>query len=726
VRWGAFLICLCAAGCSIEDNLVSCPGDVLCPAGSVCDTVHGGCVSPEQATVCVGLADGDVCKTGSVTGYCLDQICIDPGCGNYIVDDGELCDDGNRRDDDGCSGTCLSREVCGDGALDRARGEECDDGNLQSRDGCDSRCLTEAVVWSVDELGPTRADPWQATYDPVRQMTVVVTNGYVWGWNGERWKVLGTGAPQPERDYDVVFDTTRNRLLVIAPADPTQDFIILDPPHDVLHEWDGSTWTQTMTTNAPRATEIVTVYDPVRQRVFAFGTNGSAALAATLDPQTRVWTTLTPPANPVPMGETDLSAAYDVARDRVVIAIAGTVITNPTVHEWNGTSWTSAAPSMPVYQGWSLLYDPAIMRVLAIGDGTAGPSTTTSAVYAWNGSAWSSQPALPERRIIPAVAYDAVRGTRVVFGRGYFGGSDSITEGTSTTWTQIPRSAPPPEAASDCAWDLAGDRLVCVGPGVSTYSETWVWRSTWTRIISSYDNETAPESLTYDPVRAVVVGISISGIVALTGSDWQPLATVPAFGERSIAITYDPSKRQLVAIVAAEYSGNPFTVIIEPDSSLRTFASAGYYTLAYDARNQAVIGQGASGLTVQLSGDTWKPIVGPGGSYVAVTSPRRGSVEFVSPTTPDVERVGPIWRDLPVPPHKLSGAPAIDPRTGELHLLGVNGISRFMLHRRWESSTPAESCSATDDLDTDGLTGCDDPDCWSTCTPACPPLTTCP
>jgi hypothetical protein len=36
-----------------------------------------------------------------------------------------------------------------------------------------------------------------------------------------------------------------------------------------------------------------------------------------------------------------------------------------------------------------------------------------------------------------------------------------------------------------------------------------------------------------------------------------------------------------------------------------------------------------------------------------------------------------------------------------------------------------ESCRPGEDLDADGLAGCDDPDCWARCTPLCPPGTTC-
>ncbi len=78
-------------------------------------------------------------------------------CGNGVKEIGEICDDGNLQDGDGCSadckrqesgytcpetgGTCNPNEAdskCGNLAIDE--GEFCDDGNHNSGDGCSSDC----------------------------------------------------------------------------------------------------------------------------------------------------------------------------------------------------------------------------------------------------------------------------------------------------------------------------------------------------------------------------------------------------------------------------------------------------------------------------------------------------------------------------------------------------------------------------------------------------------
>jgi len=62
-------------------------------------------------------------------------------CGNYVVNPGEECDDGNNIDHDGCSATCQVEGFCGNSVVEP--GEECDDGNFTEGDGCTAECQTE-------------------------------------------------------------------------------------------------------------------------------------------------------------------------------------------------------------------------------------------------------------------------------------------------------------------------------------------------------------------------------------------------------------------------------------------------------------------------------------------------------------------------------------------------------------------------------------------------------
>lgn len=68
-----------------------------------------------------------------------------PVCGNGILQEGELCDDGVANSDtapDACRTDC-TLPFCGDGTADTGRGEQCDDGNASDLDGCTPDCVLE-------------------------------------------------------------------------------------------------------------------------------------------------------------------------------------------------------------------------------------------------------------------------------------------------------------------------------------------------------------------------------------------------------------------------------------------------------------------------------------------------------------------------------------------------------------------------------------------------------
>jgi fibro-slime domain-containing protein len=99
------------------------------------------------------------CRESDPDYFCVEgQGCVRVvTCGNGVIEGDEVCDDGNASDDGGCSAACDAVEdgyscikpgqpcivlaVCGN--RDRERGEQCDDGNGSSGDGCSDVCEAE-------------------------------------------------------------------------------------------------------------------------------------------------------------------------------------------------------------------------------------------------------------------------------------------------------------------------------------------------------------------------------------------------------------------------------------------------------------------------------------------------------------------------------------------------------------------------------------------------------
>ncbi len=98
----------------------------------------------------------------------------DAACGDDVVDDDELCDDGNVVGGDGCSADCLSDETCGNGIVDPLTIEVCDDGDANSdttADACRTSCVEATCgdgVMDADESCDDAAANSDTTPDACR------------------------------------------------------------------------------------------------------------------------------------------------------------------------------------------------------------------------------------------------------------------------------------------------------------------------------------------------------------------------------------------------------------------------------------------------------------------------------------------------------------------------------------------------------------------------------
>jgi cysteine-rich repeat protein len=153
---GLAAVAIGAAGC-IDSSLVDCGDGRACPVGTVCARLIANddelCARPDQLEPCAGspaLASCEARDASPAACYESDAglVCLASGCGNRLLDVGEVCDDGNAVVGDGCSVGCMSNETCGNGVVDPLRidgqvpmpNEQCDDANLVGHDGCASDC----------------------------------------------------------------------------------------------------------------------------------------------------------------------------------------------------------------------------------------------------------------------------------------------------------------------------------------------------------------------------------------------------------------------------------------------------------------------------------------------------------------------------------------------------------------------------------------------------------
>jgi hypothetical protein len=171
--------------------------------------------------------------------------------------------------------------------------------------------------------------------------------------------------------------------------------------------------------------------------------------------------------------------------------------------------------------------------------------------------------------------------------------------------------------------------------------------------------------------------------------------------------------------------------------------------MGWDPVRQRVVLFGGEGMNRTLN-DTWEwdgttwtdvtsvPSPSPRGFTDLVWHPPRrshmvyaGSSGLFAVLDDTWERRGPDWAQQPIPAQPAarqgaSSAPLADGSGIVVFGGGVaNGVVNDLWQLRWRNSGRYELCTVDADEDRDGLRGCADPDCWSTCTPECPPGVTC-
>jgi hypothetical protein len=221
------------------------------------------------------------------------------------------------------------------------------------------------------------------------------------------------------------------------------------------------------------------------------------------------------------------------------------------------------------------------------------------------------------------------------------------------------------------------------------------------------------------------------------GGTWSTLGTDAGL-DNPFAITFDPTHRRMVALADPLSSGSANIYVLPSDASGSDIAwslvgpalpvPTSTAAISFDAANNVVVVLTDLGEVYAFNGASWSSTLSPGAiDYAVVSDERRGSVDFVAPGDTLWERDGTNWSEAGTEPIAVDGTAQYDAGNGRIILLGQVGLtSRVIETRQLTSALPQETCEPGVDADHDGKVDCDDEDCWWKCTPACPPVATCP
>jgi cysteine-rich repeat protein len=655
-RWGLLtgvmgvLVSLAAlAGC-LETTSVTCSDSRVCPSGFVCDDAHGGCARLEQVNACASKADFDECSYGNTAGgVCSMGVCLPAGCGNALVEPGEMCDDGNNFRGDGCSADCLSNETCGNGEIDPVNGESCDDGNTASGDGCQANCVTPSCGDGVKDTyegcdqGAANADTANAACrtncQPKRCGDRIEDAGEVCD--------DGNQLSGDNCSFDCLSrEVCGNGYLDYAKLEVCDDADSLSHDGCGTCQPESAAWSTPAPTTAINARmETAMAYDAARGKVVLFG--GQWPIAGVYTDQTwtfdgGVWAQLRV-AGPSARGRATM--VYDANR-KVIVLFGGRSLATlfDETWEWNGREWknvtpTGQRPSPREY--FALAYDAARKRVVLFGGNSSIDNSTPPLddTWEWNGTTWTNvSPATgnPDRRSGHAMVYDPGRNRIVMFGGCTSAFCVSGTElsdtweWNGTAWSNVTPTAgsPDPRGKHAMTYDPVAGRVLMYGGFAAGYlGDAWHWNGTgWDDVSTGAPPGRYGASLAFDLARsrAVLFGGNNGNFMLETwersGTAWSevtppPPSTILPSGRHSSAMAYDTSRGRFF-IFSGRTSSYPWPADLwewkraEGAWRLRTPAQDTPpfrfgHAMAYDpVRDRLVMFGGHDGTNVRQ--DTWE------------------------------------------------------------------------------------------------------------------------
>lgn len=780
------VVVLALAGC-VQSSSRHCGNGVVCPEGQSCaqvgDPAQTLCVTDEQTAACNGIDEGMACAD-SPAATCHGGACFVDVCGNELRDASEACDDGNTTSGDGCSDTCASTEVCTNGVTDR--GEQCDPGDALGHDGCTSSCEFELLQWSavLDDV-PSFRYAAAAAYDTDRGAIVVfggngtstgvpVERDTMFTWDGIRWhRDQPFIQPSARAEHAMAYDAFHHELVLFGglnnpdetwtaqgtswtlrnsvthpPVDARPAMVYEAAKHRVIMvynsgtwAWDGTDWKELPQADIETTRGYASLaYDPKRGVVVMFAgrpKSGTGVVNDTWELSGDTWVKKVPTASPPPRMRA--AAAFSPANQEVMIIGGYNGVDD--LHDawtWDGTRWQQVAD--PPYMGTPTGDSASMYRwATAAADPERGRLIVLSSyglVVEWGqgptGLAWTIPPKGFTNRIVPPqpsiwnAAVSDPRNRRLVM----YGGFTSTNQPLDETWwwdgqwnyADGPGSA---RYGASLVYDARRDQYVMYGgcTSATAFDETWTvaiddqqFVATWTPQATS---GTRPPgrcfaTMVYDPATGNT--LLFGGRDSLqnpkndfwmwNGSTWTQLTPSSLPPARYWAAGgFDPIYHELVVFSGASatatlddawvWNGTAWTKLATPSPPSRVQAQ-----MAWDAARQRLVmfGGGKNG-GISLE-DVW---------------------EFnAADHTWTYQPVGSLTRTG----HAL--VPAFDQRGGVIMVNGSgDGVYRAeLMHLTRIGDTSYETCRSND-ADGDALVGCADPDCWSLCTPSCPPGTDC-
>lgn len=530
MRRALLLLCVAVTGC-VKSESVVCGGSV-CPVGTRCDEVHDRCVSPDQATACASIPEGDVCSADGRGGICDQSFCL-PGCGDGVPDAGEECDDGNFASHDGCSSGCLLEQPTW----------------LEFQDAWSGRTGHAAELF-VPAAG---ADNSQLVVLGGVDSTGVVGDAWVRTGAAREWKNVSTSVPA-RRHMATGFDPVRRRIVVFGGVGAVGEV----PTADTWEYEPSQGWKQATppTSPLPRYGAAM-AWNAATNRLVLFGgtvVGASSSYSDTWEYNGTTWTQVTISGSSPPARYHHAMASEPTGRvvvfgglDPTTVGAPGTDVVAGTyrdtwVYQNNGVTaatWTK----LPVTDGPSyrfgavMAFLPAPMALrprLVLYGGAFGNEVRSDTWELDATETWvqvTGGPASPPARRFATLTYDSHQLVKALVLVGGTRSADSTPE--------------------EDVWELSID-----GAGVASWNEYSPQRAPGARFAPLVYDEVSRRTVIHSGYRGEgMPGVADTWSFGDTPASWKfdgLQASVP--GRYYHVSAYDPARKRVVVFGGTQYS----------------------------------------------------------------------------------------------------------------------------------------------------------------------------
>lgn len=305
--------------------------------------------------------------------------------------------------------------------------------------------------WALTAINPEIARmSMSMAYDSDRQV-VVMFGGRLsnppyglaagtWEYDGTSWtQVVTANAPAARFWHAMAYDSNRQRVVLYGGGNDTATLF------SETWEYDGTDWQQSYTLHSPPAMDqIVVAFDSHSNKMVLFG--GQSLYGVHNDTWVYDgfdWSMVVTPVSPPPATLTAM--VFDSVRNRMILFGSGVVgdpgFPDTPTWEFDGTNWTMLNTPTSPSSRWAhtMAYDSTRQRVVLFGGyGPSFPSgTQLNDTWEYDGFDWAqiTPTHTPLTREQHGTAYDSARGRVVIFG--------GIGESTGDdTWEYIDELTP--------------------------------------------------------------------------------------------------------------------------------------------------------------------------------------------------------------------------------------------------------------------------------------------